>query len=258
MTELTASAVVYGKRDMAVSINRSWLDAALEFLSSHGLPVREFEMRRTRTSAWARYPWPKDQDRIFREVDTGHVRVLEVFAHPEEKQDLVSCWHGLAYINLDDSCAFFGLPAALAVPPAELLRAADRLASLIAPFQYGISYLLPAANGPLWYAVGIGSHRPRDTSPRQSPETKSKLRKWRNNHLTTQTYLHGSFRDVYPANLLGEDHVRAALPGGKTLESLGIGRLSLLGPGKWLWEVSEEEIPRAQAVLREAGLLICG
>ena len=84
-TDFAASAVVYGEKDVAVSVNRAWLDAALDFLSGHGLPIREFEMRRTLTSPWARYSWPGDQDYIFAEVDAGHVRVLEVFAHPEEK-----------------------------------------------------------------------------------------------------------------------------------------------------------------------------
>ena len=162
----------------------------------------------------------------------------------------------LVYVNLDRSYVFLGLHAALAVLRADLLRAADRLASLFAPFQYGISYLLPVDNGPSRYAVGIGSYRPREPGSRQSRETMLQLSKWQDQFLTTQSYLHGSFRDVYPANLLCEDHVRAALPGGKTLETLGIGRLTLLGPGKWLWEVSDDEIPRARAVLREAGLLI--
>ena len=258
MTDLRASAVVYGEKDLAGPIHPAWLDAALAFLSDHGLPVREYEINPTPSSENRfLYAWPKDRDRLLREMTGGHVRTLGLYAHPEEKQDLVPSWHGLVYVNLDRSYVFLGLHAALAVPLADLLRAADRLASLFAPFQYGISYLLPAANGPSRYAVGIGSYRPREPGSRQSRETKLQLSKWQDNYLTTQSYLHGSFRDVYPANLLCEDHVRAALPGGKTLETLGIGRLTLLGPGKWLWEVSDDEIPRARAVLREAGLLIC-
>ncbi len=257
MTELRASAVVYGEKDVAAPVNRAWLDAALDFLSDHGLPVREYEAKLTPTSAPALHPWPKGRDRLFRAVDAGQVRVLGFYAHPEEKQDLVMSWHGVAYVNLNNSFAFLGLPAASAVPPADLLRAADRLVSLIAPLRYGISYLLPIYNGPVWYAVGIGSHRSTDPGTRQSRETMSQLSKWQVQLVTKQSYLRGSFRDVYPANLLSEDHVRAILPGGKTLETLGIGRLSLLGPGKWLWEVSDDEITRARAVLREAGLLIC-
>ena len=34
---------------------------------------------------------------------------------------MVSCWHGLAYVNLDDSLVFLGLPAALAIPPSQAL-----------------------------------------------------------------------------------------------------------------------------------------
>ena len=38
MTELRASAVVYGKKDVAAPVNRAWLDAALDFLSGHDSP----------------------------------------------------------------------------------------------------------------------------------------------------------------------------------------------------------------------------
>ena len=81
----------------------------------------------------------------------------------------------------------------------------------------------------------------------------SQLSKWQVQLVTKQKYLGGWFRDVYPANLLSEEHLRAALPGGKTLETLGIGRLSLLGPGKWLWEVSDDEIPQARPSCAKRG-----
>ena len=47
MTDLRASAVVYGEKDLAGPINPAWLDAALDFLSDHGLPVREYEINLT-------------------------------------------------------------------------------------------------------------------------------------------------------------------------------------------------------------------
>ena len=70
MTELRASAVVYGEKDVAAPVNRAWLDAALDFLLGHGLPVREYEAKLTPTSAAALHPWPKGRDRLSA-VDEG-------------------------------------------------------------------------------------------------------------------------------------------------------------------------------------------
>ncbi len=259
MTGITASAVVYGEKKMTAPVNQAWVDAALAFLSSHGLPIREYDISQTPTGKGALHRWPEDRERLLREVNAGHIRALGLYAHPELKQDLVMSWQGLTYVDLEDGFAYLGLPVAFGVSLVELLRTADQFASLVAPahFHYGIGYLYPTLKGPEWYAAGIDGCRTSDLSKGLSGESRSQLGKWYRDFRRTRSYLQGSFRDVYPANLLSEDHIRAALPGGKKLESLGIGRLSLLGPGKWLWEVSEDEIPQARAVLREAGLLIC-
>lgn len=67
----------------------------------------------------------------------------------------------------------------------------------------------------------------------------------------------GYFRDVYPANLLSAAHVHARLGDKETLLAAGLGQLAPVEEGRWLWEVSEEELPRTRSALTQAGLLLC-
>jgi hypothetical protein len=233
--------------------------AALAFLAGRGLPVREYQINATPTADLPGCPWPNERDRLFREVESGHVYDLGLHAHLTPKLLPWEHWHGRVFVEPNASFVYLGLPAGSGVALAELLRAADRLAAELAPasFRYGIAYLYPTSDDPLAYAIGDEPSRWYDPRWRLPYVNRPQVQKWRHHFHRNQSYLRGSFRDVYPANLLSEAHVRAALPVGKTLESLGIGRLTLLEPGKWLWEVPNDEVPHAQAVLRQAGLLIC-
>ena len=64
-------------------------------------------------------------------------------------------------------------------------------------------------------------------------------------------HLSGHFRGAYPASILSESHVRAA-----NLKPQGVGRLSELDNSLWLWELSESEIPQAEAMLAQRKLLV--
>ena len=240
MTELRASAVVYGEKDVAAPVNRAWLDAALDFLSGHGLPVREYQAKLTPTSAAAASMAQRPGPLIPRGGRRAgpRTRIRRASGGEAGSRDVVA----RRCLRQPEQQLCFPRPPRLLGRPPSRASAGRRPARLDhCAFRYGISYLLPIYNGPVWYAVGIGSHRSTDPRTRQSRETMSQLSKWQVQLVTKQKYLGGWFRDVYPANLLSEEHLRAALPGGKTLETLGIGRLSLLGPGKWLWEVSDDE-----------------
>jgi hypothetical protein len=64
-------------------------------------------------------------------------------------------------------------------------------------------------------------------------------------------HLTGLFRGAYSASILSEAHVRNA-----DLGSHGIGRLSELDASHWLWELSDDELPVAQAMLDSRHVLV--
>jgi hypothetical protein len=63
-------------------------------------------------------------------------------------------------------------------------------------------------------------------------------------------YLTGMFRGAYAASLLSDAHVKAPV------RSVGLGKLSEIQEGIWLWELAPEQIPVAQELLDKAGLII--
>jgi len=74
---------------------------------------------------------------------------------------------------------------------------------------------------------------------------------WHQELMGERRHLKGLFRGAFPASILSESHVRAA-----GLTSQAVGRLSELDNPLWLWELSESEIPQAQAMLEEKKLLV--
>jgi hypothetical protein len=79
---------------------------------------------------------------------------------------------------------------------------------------------------------------------------------WWREYTGKRRHLRGRFWDVYPANLLSEEHVQAQIRGNKSLLQSGVGRFEQLDPGLWLWQVPSKQIPVARAALVDAGLLI--
>jgi hypothetical protein len=255
-----SAAAVYAEPALLAQLKTSWAKSALAFLASQDLPVREYEINQTPTSADGIYSWSQNQDLLFSELEGGHVRELGLYGHATQEQNLAGgWWNGLAYANLNRGYVVVSIPVSVAIPLPDLLRVAYCLAAdHVAPvFSYGIAYTWPLHNSPWWYAVGVEATRTSDPRERLAPEIRRQLSQWRQDFLTTRSYLHAKLRDIYPANLLSKEHVGACLPGGKTLETLGIGRLSLLEAGQWLWEVPDQQLPAARAIMREAGLLIC-
>jgi hypothetical protein len=75
--------------------------------------------------------------------------------------------------------------------------------------------------------------------------------------VSERRFLREWFRDVYPANILSQEHLAASIPGRGTLKNWGLGRLTPLEENSWLWEVPEDELVAARQALSTAGVLIC-
>jgi hypothetical protein len=138
-----------------------------------------------------------------------------------------------------------------------LLRWAYSTAKGLFHVRYGSAYKMPLADEPAGYATGHGKrplsevfemirHR-REWEKRK--KTADEL--WSEELHGKRRHLTGLFRGAYPANVLSDSHVRAA-----DLKSQGLGRLCELDNSLWLWELSEKEIPQAEAMLEKRKLLV--
>ena len=162
----------------------------------------------------------------------------------------VSSTFGMFYLGLDDD---------LAPAPATLLRRAYDIAKDLIRVRYGIAYTSPLPQDPECYAIGrstkftLSMFREELRTRREGTyrEKKNPDELWGDELGGERRHLNGLFRGAYPANILSESHVRAAV-----LRTSGIGRLSELDASLWLWELSESEIPKAQALLEARKLLV--
>jgi hypothetical protein len=150
---------------------------------------------------------------------------------------------------------YIGLDEELVGDLVNLIRSACQVASGLFDIRYGFAYKMPLADDPDCYAIGSRSLswsevkqwiRRRNETP-QAPPTADQL--WRDEHSKRRRHLTGLFRGVYRANVLSESHVNAA-----ELRSSPIGKLSEINDALWLWEVSDEEMPIAETMLRAKGV----
>lgn len=140
-----------------------------------------------------------------------------------------------------------------------LLRTAFEMARGLFDIRYAIAYKLAAAEHPGLYATGpnttlvLSAFGDRLRAKRDDVYQKNPNELWRDERMGQRRHLTGLFRGAYPASILSESHVRTA-----DLQSRGIGRLSELDPDAslWLWELSDAEIPAAQAMLESQGVLV--
>ena len=221
MTELMASAVVYGKKDVAVSVNRAWLDAALDFLAGHGLLVREFEMQATPTSTVGQYSWPKDESAC-----SARSRVASVHSAFSRIRKRSRVWHGVGTVIHTSAwtIALFSWEFPPPWPSRLPTFCGTPTGSPRSSHRSGTAFRIccPPLTGRFGMRSVSARIERRVPRTRQSREIEvpieqvasplpddTKLLAW---VVLSVTY--------YPANLLCEDHVRAALPGGRALKRL--------------------------------------
>jgi hypothetical protein len=122
---------------------------------------------------------------------------------------------------------------------------------------YGTAYESTSADYPDGYAHGFAKTTLDDVRTMIRNRGNWDLRPkcpdelWREEINGRKRYLDGLFRGAYPANVLSAAHVSAA-----DLLVNPIGRLSEFTESLWLWELSAEEIPVAEAMLEARRLLV--
>ncbi len=256
MQQLIDSAALYCEPDVPGHVSMAWLEGVFDFFRLHGLRVREYGISGTSVCAEGSYEY-RDQDlRLHAAVRTDTVRYLELYCHSQQRGDLVFDWEAAASVSLSKGDAHLGLPASIGVNHDDLLQQTYALAMSLTAWRYGIAYRLPTLRAPSFYAVGICS-LPLSIDPDFSEEDEERVGCWQDELLFYRRHLNGFFRDVYPANLLSAAHVNAPLGDKDTLLTAGLGKLTLLEDGLWLWTVSEEDLPKARSALHRAGLLLC-
>jgi hypothetical protein len=137
------------------------------------------------------------------------------------------------------------------------IRRAWKIAKGFVDIRYGFAYKMPLEEEPDCYATGSSRStraglrdllrdRRERIVPRPTPDDL-----WQKELSEERRHLSGYFRGVYPANLLSAAHVQAA-----DLETARIGSLSPLDDSLWIWQLSVEEMPRAEEMLRDKNLLV--
>ncbi len=152
---------------------------------------------------------------------------------------------------------YTGIDEELFSDPVALLRWAYEIAKDHFDVRYGIAYKMPLDDEPDCYAHGsvkrsaaevLDIIRHRDEWERRK-KTADEL--WQDELGNERRHLAGLFRGAYPASILSDAHVQAA-----NLHSQPIGTLSKLDASLWLWELSDRELPKAEALLKENHVLV--
>lgn len=268
--QITTSVALFYPTEQGDTIPSSWYERALELFREHRLsPVLftagggEFELDGCYVLAdrggdlfkWGE-PIAARRDEL---IDAFQKEVVYTLAldSPQASARDRSEWRAKMSASSIRNKLYVGIDEELVSDPALLLHRACEIARGLFDVRYGFAYKMPLAEEPDCYASGS---RPfsfadfqeemrlrREGVPRQ--ESPDEL--WGDELMGPRRHLTGLFRGAYPVNVLSESHVRSA-----ELNSRGIGRLSELGTSLWLWELSETEIPKAQALLEARKLLV--
>jgi hypothetical protein len=239
----------------------SWLFQAANFFSRQNLPVRAFatlpegltlELPRDFTSFGAEH---------FQGILTGGMSTLGLYASAESGGNLMAEWSGLASLYMKQGAYYLGIEQSRFSSVSALLQTALVIGRELPKIGYGIGYVFPRARGPDFYTGGIIFGTKFEGSRAQRDAEYQRITAWGHEMIRRKRYLTGMFRGAYPASILSKGHINAVLYKGfltreVTLRVSGLGRLTLLAQGCWLWELSESEIPEAEEALDKAGLLI--
>jgi hypothetical protein len=256
------------KQDQAVPL--SWFEKAVELFDEYRLsPILftagggEFELDDCHVLAdpggdlvkWGESITARGRDL----VDALQKRVVDSLGldSPRARADRRSDWRANADASSLRGTIYVGIDEELVSDPVALLRWAYDIAKGLFGVRYGIAYKMPLSEEPASYAGGSGPFSLADFREEMRERSQGIRRPvnadelWRDELMGKRRHLTGLFRGAYPGSILSESHVRAA-----NLTSQGIGRLSELDDSFWLWELSESEIPQAEAMLAQRKLLV--
>jgi hypothetical protein len=270
LQQLTATAALFCNSEPVEPIPPSWLEPAIEFFMKHQLSPILF------TASGDEFEY--DDCYVF--GDSGSDRMLFGEHIAARRNALVealrrglinslgldsprvgalyrSDWRANVSLHPASGEFFVGADEELVSDPAVLFRWAFSVANGMFDVRYGFAYTMPLAKEPASYAHGSRpsyfaefqkemQQRREGIRPSLSPNDI-----WRHEIMHERRFLSGLFRGAYCANILSESHVRAA-----DLLSRRIGKLSQLDQGHWLWELSDSELPQAEARLEAKNLLV--
>jgi hypothetical protein len=194
--------------------------------------------------------------RLAVELANGHVASLGIDT-PHAGADDRSDWSANLRISIFDGTFYFGADEQLMPSPIGALNRACEIIAGTFEVRYGIAYQSRLADYPSGYAHGFANRTLEDVRSmirnRKAWEFRDKSpdELWCEEINGPKRHLNGLFRGAYPANLLSEAHVNAA-----DLRVNPIGRISELTGSLWLWELSSDEIPTAEAMLEAKRLLV--
>ena len=122
---------------------------------------------------------------------------------------------------------------------------------------YGIGYVMPHANGPELYAIGLnyGGH----TRTGKAYEEACNVGRWGTIGMRKQVFREGLLRDVYSWNFLTEPQL-VRLVGKTSLrkwigQDVCRGKISRLTDEVSLWEVEAQHIPELRERLKVSGVI---
>jgi hypothetical protein len=193
---------------------------------------------------------------LIEDLRRGEIDTLDLDA-PRADGRCRSDWHLNISLSSFDGEFFLGVDEELVFDVIALLRLACKIAKGLVEVRYGFGYKMPLVDEPAAYSMGgkrftladfQDSLKRRQEGTLQSP-TADEL--WEREPTNNRRHLTGYFRRAFPTNVLSEAHVQAA-----DLQSSPIGRLSRLNESLWLWELTESEIPAAEARLRDKKRLV--
>jgi hypothetical protein len=182
-----------------------------------------------------------------------YLRLDSPRAHGVQRSD----WRACVSASASQGRLYVGVDEELVSDPAALLKSTFGIAKERFDVCYGIAYKMPLDDEPDCYASGVVKtsvseafefirHRREWDSRQKTPDEL-----WSQELYEPRRHLTGLFRGAYPASILSDAHVQAA-----RLHAHAIGKLSKLDTSLWLWELSESEIPKAEAMLRAENALV--
>ncbi|MDP3371280.1 MAG: hypothetical protein Q8S21_00055 [Candidatus Paracaedibacteraceae bacterium] len=138
----------------------------------------------------------------------------------------------------------------------EINEIAKNLSQYFKP-KYGYYYQRMRSKGPHCYATGTVMNLERED------EESTKIDTWGKKFRINNNYKTGDLRDIYPMNLLVNEHLNRNVLNGKTLKDFIIsdqrhGALEPLDEQRFAWWVENENIPLVRESLRSSGIIIAG
>jgi len=251
------SAALYFRPQEGGIVPFSWFERVRSgFFDPHHLPIDDFGVWAEGFSEEQAYSFDQNELGLICGLKEGRVRRLGLYNKLSASAD-ASQWRAMASLDMVFDMSFFGLDERILPQAGPMLLRTYEICRDVPGIGYGIAYKQFLSKGPECYAAGVGfSSSLADFSEilTDSPDH-ARRRAWLNEMEGARRYLTGRFRGAYPGNILSGAHMdglRDKCP----RRIVWPGSFSQIDEDLWLWEVPEAEIPRAEAMLNDADLLI--